>query len=215
MEKNTKILTWLSGLFFLIVLILGGILFIRSKGFFPLFFKKDKQEEIKEEKDNLEIEIFHSKQEDSIRKQIFEEKGKGEVNYIIKAVITELKKNEQNKLLTGKIIIENDPLEREIRFFAGSETGKMFLGIYEDFSSENSSWKSVSNEEILKKVQLGEVIRILVEVPFDKNSNNKLYYLRKHEAFFDTLIKEFISNKFEYEIPENFPIYFYKLGIVR
>lgn len=148
----------------------------------------------------------------SIKKGILPDNGG--VSYELVGVITEEFSFSGNGSLKGRLVLENDPLGRNIDVYWNPIEDQVYMGIYVESFAGESEWGPVSAEAARKSIDLGEAVKILVMLRKVSAGSQEIFD-RSSEKVLDTLNKEFLSGEFKYELPADFGISAETVGIIR
>lgn len=112
----------------------------------------------------------------------------------------------------GEFAVKGDPLNRRIPVILGRDTEKVSFGIYEGEFVGKSRWRSISADEVKQELKSGETVQIIINYSIPKLSNR----LSETQVVLDTLMSEFNSGQFSYEIPGDIsPLDIFGVAVVR
>lgn len=137
------------------------------------------------------------------------------INYRVRGAFTALNKNEEDNLISGEFVVEDDPLNRELSVIVGMANGNVMFVEYD--GSFDSDWhaEEVLSEDVVGKVTIGELVELKFKMPFSRsNSSSVNEYIKEREDLMDTIIFEFQTGEFEKEMPD-IKFYSESLGVVR
>jgi hypothetical protein len=114
--------------------------------------------------------------------------------------------------LTGKIIIEGDELNREVR--VSINNSQVYLGIFNnnDFKG-GSEWSYQDVEKVAELVSPGDKVQVRITHDYNEGAELNDYFFEK-DKMLDELLKDIVNEEWDYELPENFGINIVSLGVV-
>jgi len=117
----------------------------------------------------------------------------------------------------AKIMIKDDPLEREIPVILGISTGHVSLGKFLESIEGDSEWVYTSTADINEQLVDGEITQFVIEyrLPPNGKADDVPEYVLELQNLMDRLIFEFDTGVHETEIPETFELMVKGLGVVR
>lgn len=147
-----------------------------------------------------------------IQKQIADQRN-GLLYFIQGSFTGEIKKIEgrEDAAYEGEFVVDGDPLDRPIRI---AYLNTLFLGTYEGSFDKDSTWKQINAADLNDELVLGENVLLQVDYQFVRDQEPPEYVLNTQEVM-DTLIKEFNSRDYSYEIPRDFFLVGQGVGVVR
>jgi flagellar basal body-associated protein FliL len=120
----------------------------------------------------------------------------------------------QGKLFSGKLVIKDDELKREINTLIGTTYGQIVYGIYENSFDGLVTWKATSTEVVTKVIKPNVPVLVRVELEITEDRSRK-EYVKEREEVMDTLIHEFQAGEFSYEIPADFVLVATGLAVIK
>ena len=124
------------------------------------------------------------------------------------------KLEKQGVLLSGKFIIKDDPLEREISVLIGAADGNVSYGIYDGSFNDSSTWKVASNDVVAELINPGTQVLIRVELQLAEERQVK-EYIKEKEEILDAIIRDFQIGEFTYKIPADFMLVATGIAVVK
>ena len=120
----------------------------------------------------------------------------------------------QEPLMSGKVGIKGDPLKREIDVLIGAMDGNLTYGLYDESFQGSVTWTATSTKIIQKLMEPNTPVLIKIDLEITENADIKKY-VKERESVLDTLIGEFQSNKFAYELPIDFILITPALAVIK
>jgi hypothetical protein len=124
------------------------------------------------------------------------------------------KLEKQGVLLSGKFIIKDDPLEREINVLIGAADGNVSYGIYDGSFNDSSTWKVASNDVVAELISPGTQVLIRVELQLAEERQVRKY-IKEQEEIMDAIIRDFQIGEFTYKIPADFTLVAMGIAVVK
>lgn len=118
-----------------------------------------------------------------------------------------------NGFLRGRFALNSDPLGRDMEVILGSPDGAVYVGFYQGSFDGASSWEFRDSGAITETVKPGDSVKITVVL--ENIDDEPLEYLEKAELVLDTIIKEYSTNDFSFELPDNLVLSASRLGIIK
>jgi hypothetical protein len=158
----------------------------------------------------LEHPVIKVEANDPIRKGILAEKDG--MAYDIEGHFTEKLKKE-NELLVGNFIIQGDPRNTEIKTYIGNLREETLLGIYEESFEGASTWTFKASSQVAEEIKEGETVIIKFEIIDESGAGRD--YIERTEKIMDTIIRDFQSGEYVYDIPVDLLILSGRIGVIR
>ena len=197
--KNNK-LAWL------ILVLLLGLIFLGIYLFVVLRIKSP-TEELPEP---LERPVIKVEANDPIRKGILAEKDG--IAYDIEGHFTE-KLVAEFDLLVGNFIIKGDPRKTEIKTYIGNLQGETLFGTYAESFERGSNWTFKPSGEVAEEIKPEETVIIKFRLVGEGGVGKE--YIERTEKIMDTIIRDFQSGEYVYDIPADLLILSERIGIIR
>ena len=196
--KNKKLI-WLILIILLGLIFLGIYLFLALRIESPTLFPQP-----------VEHPVISIQANDPIRKTILTE-GSG-IAYDIEGHFSENLEAEFD-LLVGNFIIKGDPRKTEIKTYIGNLRGETLLGTYAESFGGESTWTFKPSSEVAEEIKPEEMVIIKFRLVDGGGAGKQ--YIERTEKIMDTIIRDFQSGGYAYDIPVDLLILSGRIGVIR
>jgi hypothetical protein len=195
---------------FLLIILLFVLLFVASVYLF-IQVRQRSPDYYDESLENVGKTFINQLPGDPIVKRIIADNGG--VIYNIEGKFSK-KLEKQGVFLSGKFIIKDDPLEREINVLIGAADGNVSYGTYDGSFNDSSTWKVAPNDMVAELINPGTQVLIRVELQLTEERQVK-EYIKEKEEILDAIIREFQIGEFTYKIPADFTLVAMGIAVVK
>jgi len=195
---------------FLLIILLFILLFVASVYLF-IQVRQRSPDYYDESLENVGKTFINQLPGDPIVKRIIADNGG--VIYNIEGKFSK-KLEKQGVLLSGKFVIKDDPLKREIYVLIGAADGNVSYGIYDGSFNDSSIWKAIPNDVVAELINPGTQVLIRVELQLAEEREVRKY-IKEKEEIMDAIIRDFQIGEFTYKIPADFMLVATGIAVVK